>query len=388
VRGRERTPQQLDPVGTLAGLPMVPLFSAVAIGYAIFSTASHGSQVSHPSFAFAAILVLIASAVVFVVVSRPALAPLGLPAHVCIIGLALVASILFTMSVWGTNKRVQDDWGQIAVALLLIAMALFRPPVEVIVSGLVCALVLGGVGALEAPFLIIKTNPLVYATVTATPVVALACAAAAYSLVMTTALTDWQSRASEAIERLEPEVRAGEARVVHQEQVTLLNEAAVPFLAGLLERDAITESDISRAREIAEELRVGAMADYDRGWLSDAVDRTLSTRSQFWTQKSTRSQIRDPGRLAEHMVAEQRGTLSAFIVALARARRLEEHSLSIDVEPAGDRCSLVLTAHVDSADRSLRSQLIPYLSVLRAISSDARLRVRAGTVTLSFVYDK
>jgi hypothetical protein len=386
VRVREATPQQLDPVGTLLGLPMVPLTALVAVGYAFVSTIIHGDQVTRAPVAVIAVSVLVLACAIFVVASRPASSPLRRSTHVVVIALAVLGSVLFTLSVWGSNKFVQDDWGQIAVALLLMSMSLFRPAGEVIASGVICAVLLGAIAISEAPFLSISNNPLVYAIVVATPILLLSIAAAAYSRVMTMALYAWRKRAAEAIERLEPEVRAGAARVVHQEQVTLLNEATVPLFASILERDELTERDITRAREIATTLRASAVAELDRGWLGDAVLRASGRPGQLAETRA--SGVRDPDHLESYMGSELRGTLSAFIVALVRTERLEDRSLSIDLFSLDGACSLSLRARVNAPDRSLRHELVPYLSVLRVISTDATLRVTRGAVCLDFAFER
>jgi multisubunit Na+/H+ antiporter MnhB subunit len=385
MRGREQTPQQLDPVGTLLGLPMVPLTAIVALGYAVFATLLHGDQVSRPAIAVIALLVLALACGLFVLSARPAASPLRRTTHFLIMSLAVLASVLFTISVWGTNRYVQDDWGQIGVGLLLVSMSLFRPAWEIVGAGVVCSLILGGIAMSEAPFLAIRNNPLIYGIVVAAPILILSVAAAAYSRVMTTALQEWSERATEAIARLEPEVRAGAARAVHQEQVTRLNEATVPFFTSVLERDELTADDIAQAREIAARLRASTVADLDRGWLGEAIRR--ATAEPGHVLEADEPGVRDPGHLASYMGSELRGTLSAFIVALARTERLESRSLSVDVLSLGQECSLSLRARVNASDRTLRRVLVPYLSVFRVIATDATLRVRSGTVSLDFTYE-
>ena len=114
---------------------------------------------------------------------------------------ALLASSLFSASLWGTNRLVQDDWGQIAVALLLLGLALFRPPWEIIISAVACSCLLGATAMAEGPFLEVRDSTWVYATVVAGPVLIVALASAAYARVVVSALLTWQKRASEAATR-------------------------------------------------------------------------------------------------------------------------------------------------------------------------------------------
>ncbi len=369
---RERTAQQLDPIGTLAGVPMIILVGIVIVVYAVYSTLQQGDQITRPAFAAVALGLIVATTAFFVFSARAARAPLSVVTHAIIVLAALLASSLFSASLWGTNRLVQDDWGQIAVALLLLGLALFRPPWEIIISAVACSCLLGATAMAEGPSLEVRDSTWVYATVVAGPVLIIALASAAYARVVISALLAWQKRASEAARQLEPEVRASAARMLQQDEVTLLNAEAVPFLSDVLGRDTLTVDDLERARSIADTLRAHASAEAHAGWLahvSEADDR-----------------VHDPRMLADGMNDDQRAVLAAFLDAVRRLPQRPEDAVIIDLAESSGRCLCAVSTRSDARDLTARSALLPYLSAFRPIATGARLRIRRGHIALRFEY--
>jgi hypothetical protein len=330
--------------------------------------------------------VLTVAAIIFVVAAHPAFSPIKLGTHLLIIGLAIVATGLFAASVWGTDHLIQDNWGQIAIGLLLAAMASFRPPGEILLSGGVAAAIVGAIAAWETPFLAVSGTPVLFITVAATPILAFSFAATGSARVTTAAVLGWRATTLRAIQRLEPEVREGAAKIVHQEQVDLLSHEAAPFFTDLLQRDEITEVDVSRAREIAVSLRRSAVATVEQSWLDDAIARAV-TQSGASAQFPV-SPLTDPDRLAEFMTTEQRGTVAAILMVLSRGLGFDAKTLSATIERAAGRCHFTLSASLGEPGRVIKAELLPYLSVLRVVARDARLRVRSGDMALQFFYDQ
>ncbi|MDQ1582636.1 MAG: hypothetical protein QOF36_690 [Microbacteriaceae bacterium] len=382
----ERTPEQLDPLALYALRPVVPVVCAFVVGYAVVATLAHDDQFVNPLLAVAAVLVLVAAAVIFIVAVQPSIAPMRRGTHVLIIGLSIIASGLFTASVWGTDHLIQDDWGQIAIGLLLAAMSAFRPPGEILLFGTLSAAIVGVIAGAETPFLAVASTPILAATVSVTPIIAFSFAAAGSAKVTTAAVLSWRATARRSIVRLEPEVRDGAARIVHREQADLLNQAAIPFFTDLLQRDEITEADKLLAREIAVSLRRCAVATVDRSWLDEAIAGAIAQSGA--SARSGPSPLTDPDRLAECMTTEQRGTLAAIIVVLSRSIGFDAESLAATIERDAGRCRLTLVAHVGGPVRAVKAELLPYLSVLRVVAYDARLHVGSGDVALQFFYDQ
>ncbi|MEN2739507.1 hypothetical protein ABCS02_17075 [Microbacterium sp. X-17] len=380
----ERTPQRLDPLGVQSAWLLVPLLGAAAVADAVISTILHHDQFRSPALAIWAIVVLLVAVVVAAIRTHPGLAPVGLWSHLAIVGVAVAAACLFAAAVWGHNQRIQDDWGQIAVALLLTAMPLYRPVGEVLTVAAVAAVVLGALAAAQGRSLVISNHPLVYATIAATPVLALAFGGAGYAWTMTGETLRWREVARAGQLRLEAELRQVAARMVAQERATALNAEAVPFLTALAARGVVTEDDRRRARSIAERLRASAVEAVERSWLAETVALALSRRGTG-AETDRRSRVDDPDRLEQVLSEEQRAVVGALIGTVAGLPGLHPDTLAVTVERP-DAPVYLLTARVDEPRRVLRSALVPYLSALQSVSMVASMRVRAGGLTVRFAY--
>ena len=381
----ERTPQRLDPLGVQSAWFLVPLIGVLAVGYAIASTLAHRDQLGRPALAVVAFFVLVAAVVVATIRTHPRFAPLGRWSHFAIIGPALAAACLFAASVWGHNQRIQDDWGQIAVALLLVAMPLYRPIGEVLAVAGVCALVLGTLAALQSATLTIANNPLVYATVAATPVLALACGGAGYAWTMTGETLRWREVAREGQNRIDGELREAAERMIAQERTTGLNAAATPFLSDLLARGRITESARRRARRIADDLRAAAVDAVERTWLAETVAVALAVRGVDAAPLHTASRVRDPHRLDRVLSEEQRAVVGALVATIAALPGLDPQTVRVVVtEP--EHPVFVLTARVTQSRRGGRGELLPFLSALRSVSMQASMRAVGDELTVRFAY--
>ncbi|MFF2049999.1 hypothetical protein ACFVU2_00225 [Leifsonia sp. NPDC058194] len=379
----ERTPQRLDPLGVQSAWLLVPLIGATAIGYAVTSTIWHLDQLRSPSLAITGIGILLLAVVIATVRTHPGLAPFGRWSHVSVIGLAIVAACLFDASVWGRNLRIQDDWGQIAIALMLIAMPLYRPVLEVLVVAVTGAVVVGTLAALQADSLVIHTGSIVYATVAATPVLALAAGGAGYAWTMTGETLRWREIARAGQERLEGELRETARRQIAHESASAFEET-VPFLTRILDQDEITPLDRDRAAELAGRLRALAVSSVERTWLDETVALALAGRDPASTAASG-PHVHDPDRLDGVLTGEQRAIVSALVMTVSELPGLDPSTFRIEVgEPAHP--AFLLTARVAQPRSEIRRELVPYLSALRSVSMETGLRVRAGGLTLRFAY--
>lgn len=380
----ERTPQRLDPLGVQSAWLLMPLIGAVTVAYAVYSTFVHHAQFHNPALAAWALVVLTVAVAVAAIRTHPGLAPVGTWSHLAIVGVALASAVLFDASVWGLNERIQDDWGQIAVALLLMAMPLYRPVPEVLATATASALVLGALAAAQAGSVTIVNHPAVYATVAATPVLALACGGAGYAWTMTGETLRWREIARAGQVRLEGELRQVADRMVAQERATALNAEAVPFLTGLLAAGRVTSEDRERARSIATRLRRAAVDAVGRSWLAETVDLALARRGTSDHQER-RSRVHDPDRLDRVLSDEQRAIVGALVGTVAALPGLEPASLTIMV--SAPVCPVfLLSARAAESRRVLRSALLPFLSSLRSVSLEASMRVRDGELTVRFAY--
>lgn len=399
----ERTPQRLDPIGAQSAWLLVPLLGGLAVAYAVYSTVLHAGQLRDVSLAVIAIAVLLIAVVVASIRSHPGLAPFGRWSHFSVIGVTVVAACLFSSSVWGHNERLQDDWGQIAVALLLVWMPLYRPVGEVAASAVVSALVIGCVAAAQSS-LVIANVPLVYATVSATPILALAAGGAGYAWTLTGETLRWREVAREGQTRLEGELRQAAERMIVQDQMTALDAEAVPFLTAILRRGAVTEGDSERARAIADDLRTMSVRAVARTWLEDTLQLALAPRLARGEASepaasaapasgaraaapapAADSRVDDPDRLERVLTADQRAIVGALVATLAARPGLDPSTVRISAsEP--ERPVFLLRAHVEEPRAELRRALLPFVSSLNSVAMRATMRFRSGELTVRFAY--
>ncbi|MCX7520911.1 hypothetical protein OSC27_01320 [Microbacterium sp. STN6] len=396
MTAREQTPQQLDPLGTLSVSRATPVFCVAAFGYALYGTIVHASQTTTTPAAIAALIVLAAASVVLIVLSRPTTAPFSRAGCGAVTALALIAAALQSASTWGENQAVQDDWGQVAIGLLIAGMALSRPVADLLVAGFAGSLTVGAFAVAQSAHLALDAPAGVFAMVAAAPVLAFTVAAAAYSTAMVQRIRRWQHSARASIARLEPEVHEVTARIVHQEQVTLLNTNAVPLFTRLLEQGEITESDVVQAREIAAALRGRAVIALEHTWLDAAVARARTGHAVLPDSQGfdgadaaiLAKGVDDPGRLAEHVPPEIRPVLAAFIAAVAECPGYDRFSLRVTLRGVVGGLKANVDANVDAERRATIAALTPYLGVLRVLTRDARLRSDHGRLALKFTYER
>ena len=379
-----RTPQQLDPLGTYAVWALPSIAGSIAVAYAVAATLWHSSQIIQMPLAVLGVgLVALASAL-FVLASLPHRAPMGRTAFIGVLVLAVLGSLSFSAATWGQNSLVQDDWGQIVTGLLLLAMAQLRPIRELLIGGCAVGAVLGLAAAIQFAFLSVAVTPIVYGLVAATPPIALAFGAAAYSRSMLNAIGRWQDRARMRMQALEPQVSESVGRSVQQEFVTVLNREAAPLLERILAHGEITSADSDAAAAVSRQLRVQTVDTLASNWIDDSMRRAgLPGQDAVVAPDGDRQTI-------AAVTADQRAVFGALLMALTHSPEwtvvLARITLS-EHEP--HRARLTLVARIESAASRarIRRVFMPYLSVLRVTSIDARMRTDTNRIEVGFSYD-
>jgi hypothetical protein len=258
--------------------------------------------------------------------------------------------------------------------------------------------VIGCVAAAQSS-LVIANVPLVYATVSATPILALAAGGAGYAWTLTGETLRWREVAREGQTRLEGELRQAAERMIVQDQMTALDAEAVPFLAALLRRGAVTEGDSERARAIADDLRAMSVRAVGRTWLEDTLQLALAPRLAAGEASepaasaaraaaaapTDSSRVEDPDRLERVLTADQRAIVGALVATLAARPGLDPSTVRISAsEP--ERPVFLLRAHVEEPRAELRRALLPFVSSLNSVAMRATMRFRSSELTVRFAY--
>ncbi|MCI4656451.1 hypothetical protein [Cryobacterium zhongshanensis] len=330
------TQQQLDPLGALAAWPLAPAIAAIVTVSAVAATIAQTDQAvqaGNAPLGTLAITAVTLAAILLVLASRPSNAPFRGAAHVAIGVLALAAYLLEQASRWNHNALIQDDFGPVAIGLLLLGLAPYRPWRQIASSAGILALVVAAVTWVQAPFHSIDVAPLVFVTVAVTQVLAPALAGAAYSRRLVGSLLAWQTDARRAIIERTEETRARVVRAVVEQQRTELAAGVLPLLTEVLDRGEITKADIVRAGVLAANVRKALLRELDKTWLDAAIARE---RAALLARGITPLLVvADPDRRAAAFHTDQRAATAALLGALCSAPGFDPCSLVVQVT-AGD----------------------------------------------------
>lgn len=394
MSGRERTSQQLDPLGGLGARPATRVIVAAALAYAVFRTVERWRYMDQPMVALAALLTFAIAAVLLDIVSSPRRAPVRRSQFIAVALLGLASVVLSLVSVWQGREPVLDDWAPLTLGALLMAAAPYRPARELLGATVLLGIAVGFLALLQAAPAesAVETIEII---VTAVPVLALGLGAAAFADSSVRSIEHWQGRADAATRDLARSMRDGLARSVQQDRVTILNRDVVPFFSSLLERGEITEADAVRARRISDSIRRVMVAEVDRSWLDHAIDDLgrASGRESLGAES-----VDDGERLAPLMSSDQRAAVRALLGELVGLTGFDPDGFSVRVQAVetgtvegagatGSGVQVTVRALVGAGLPELKRRLEPYRAVLRVLFDDTAIDVLPPVVTLKFRYD-
>lgn len=356
---RSLAPQQLDPLGGVTAQVFAWTFTGVAVLTTAGMSIAHRSEYVYPAMLVPAFAGIALACAVLVYASSPRRAPFSRTSAIVVHLAGLLAVVAEALTQWGANISSRSDWAPVVLALFVLAMASFRPAGELVSGSIVSAAVVlvvtyAGVTAAGAPL-----PPLVYAGLTAGPLLAAGTGAAAFSAVAVRRLSRWRDRTS-VLRRAEAErIRSTVREELHSERLELVESEVGPFLRGLLERGDVTADDSRRARELGDALRRALVEEADGVWLDDLV-----------------AELRDPHGLAVRMDDTERAAVEAACASLADRRTVAT------LERTGSSARLTLRwGHG-------RDRLGPEVqAMLRIVFPDARVQPALRLVELEFDAD-
>ncbi|MEO7123757.1 MAG: hypothetical protein ABI400_11705, partial [Lacisediminihabitans sp.] len=356
----------------------------VAFAYALVITLSVPELLKYPALAVLSLALLAVACGILVVQSSALRAPLSALTHFFIILFAMAAATLSVGASWGAERYIANDWPPISLGILFIALSLYRPSRELAGVGALVAIYLGFLLVLEFPKLVSPPPAVAIVVASITPMLAMCFGSAVFSSTLVAALERWQRRAEHATRRMTSQLRAGIARSVQQDRVTILNKDVLPFFADVLSRGEVTHEDRARAATIAESIRSLMVADADRSWLEQVVEHTI------YGQKRERVDnfVNDPHRLAPMITTRQRTAVRALLVALFDEPGLDDGSLRFDFSRHDNKCHGVLTATVAGSDHAIKTALAPYFAVMRVVFCDLRIEFSQTRLELRMSYEQ
>ncbi|MBD8727216.1 hypothetical protein F1C15_13760 [Frigoribacterium sp. NBH87] len=376
---RERTPQQVDPVGALASRPVSLITVVAALAVAVSATLSGRDEIVDPAASVGAVAALAAAGLVLVLSASPLRAPFRRRSLVAVVVLSCAAVALEALGLLGQNELVRDDWSSLAVGVLLLGVAPYRPAAEILVAGLVVAVVVAVVVLLERPWFVTAVPTTTFVVVAVVPVVALSAAAASFSRTFTLLVERWIDRATTFRRASADELRASIARSVQQDRVTILNREVVPFFSSLVDRGAVTAADAQRARDIADQLRVSMVAEADRSWLEHLFVSPTSGVSGI---------VVDPDFVASAMTPDHRTSLRALLVAFGERDGVQADDVRVDLRRVDERVEALVSVPTTVGEFVVRRRFAPWFAVLRIVFGDLQVDATSPLLTLRFSYDQ
>ena len=381
----ERTRQQLDPAGSIGTARITIALVIGAYTYALVMTARGEAHHTHPTFAVLAHVFLAIAGATAIFASRPSRAPFTARSHAVVHAAALLAVVCEAIGQWGADDYVRDNWGPVALGILLASLGPYRPVKEIVGGGIFSAVVIGVIAFSQVPSLVTRAPSLDFVVVAVIPVFAPVLATVIFSGGIVCSIERWQKRAQARPGGLASEVRESITRSVHQDQVTILNREVLPFFRAVLERGTITNADRDRARMIANSIRQVMVEEIDRSWLESLLERMGMARTN--RAGAARVVVVDPQHVASAMTVAQRTAIRALLVAFADTPGFDRCHLRIVLADVGDHNEGVITAQVQLGARELRSSFAPFFAVMRAAFTDLKVNFVHSEITLRFLYD-
>jgi hypothetical protein len=378
--------QQLDPVGSYGSRPITLVMSLGVVGLAAGATALTWPAVSDPLTAFLAIFATAVAALGITFWSSPLRAPFRWSGFVIVVVFAGLSLVLSALSTWDASADLDDQWAPITVGLILVQLSSYRPARELVAATVLGGILAGFVAVLHPTFGDAVLPPLVRVLDAALPLVALGAGATAYSAVLVRSLGQWYAQTGVGERPDSAAVKERVVRAVQDDRVSILNHSVVPFLAALLESDAVTEADRSHARSIADTIRLAMVADVHRSWLDSVLDQLALERGDGAVPGS--EVVQDPHRAASEMTTEQRIVIRAVVLALFDHPGFDSDGFAITITRVGSAAVVRMAAKLDDDESITRSGLAPYLAVLRIAFRDLHVDFQRPALTLRFSYEQ
>lgn len=298
-----------------------------------------------------------------------------------LVGALVVIAYGISASVRGSSENLSTDpWRTIGIGIVVLAIAPYRPPREVVSVGVVIAACVGVITFIHSDQGGAMTPSAALAVVSATGVLAPSLGSAMFARRTIEALQRWQYRADIASEALAEELRENIAQSVYRDRITILNRDVVPFFTDVLRRGDLTDEDRATARAIATSIREVMVADADRSWLTAVVERDAR-------RHRSSNIVDDPGLLAASMDIRARTALRATIGALVDDENVVE-GFSVTLGRNDEGCAGILSARIDSSEHAVRARYDPFFAVMKLAFSQFSLDFQESDLIVRFSYER
>lgn len=382
------TPQRFDPVVIRGLYPLIWFAMMVTVVASIARTVLGAAEISVPLLAVLALGLLVVAVIAVLVVTDPVRSvarPGGFVLAMLAVNLAAAAS---TVSTWATSNVIWDNWGQFAVAVVLVAFSEFRPGRELAAAALISALAVGGLVAIETTMMPEVASPLTTGLIAATPVVLFGIAATMFSYRMSLLLSRSLERSAREQGGLTRRVRIRLRAMLREAGRELVPAELVPLLRDVLVRGEASEDDRRRARRISAVLRSVLITEMGLPWLE-----RMRRRHEGLLEV-------DDARAAESLSMEQKVALRTLLTALlgsvradpappaeaqggASARRV----VQIRVSRRDEHRSVFVRVPFTGGEAAMRRLFGTDLTVMNAVFGRSNVTLADGELRLLFADD-
>ncbi len=347
--------QRLDPIG-IGGLARLVsnVFAVIAPLASVLSTVASPAAIANWPFEIAAFAAIALSGAMAVLGTSPFRAPLAARTGRVVVGLAVLAFALDSLARVGRPVMDHQGWGVYIVAPTFIVLAIKRPALEVLVTGLAATVAVGAVSAATVASAPPPVNAFGCATIAMTYSAPAAVAAAVIAQVAYRMLREAPADAPTTRTSVDP------TRIVREESITRLEADVVPLLSSIVADGALTAEQSVAARRIATELRAALVADLSRDWLGE-LGLTVD----------------DPSGYGARMTPEQRAAVRGLVSAVPADRAAGTATI------VGQDRTAILELGLDVPGRTARSLLAPHLLLLRAAFPRVAYRAAEDRVTVT-----
>ncbi|MCS5723705.1 hypothetical protein N1028_06160 [Herbiconiux sp. CPCC 203407] len=378
------TAQRFDPITAGSLYPLIRAALAGLLVYALIRTAGASDLIHDPLFAAAALLFVAVSALVVLIGTDPVRSPIGFRGFVVAVAAIVLASVSSSLSSWGASNVIWDDWGPLAVGLILLCCAEFRPGRDLAAATVGAAAVVGATSALETNSMPLLASPLTSALISATPVLLFGIASSVFSYRMSLSLSRSIEEVAREQGRLSRRVRVRLRELIRDLGRDALSVELVPFLEGVKERGEVTEADVREARRISAVLRSVLITDMALPWL----DRLQRTHPSVLV-------VHDPERLSERLPQEQKVALRALLTALVSAAERDpddvgsepEAAVQVRLTRAGRHHSILVRASFAEGEARLRHRFGTFITVMNAVFQRSSVTYSAGELRMLYAFD-
>ena len=380
VTASKATTERIDPLSAAAARPVTWGILVLAITLPLLSLLIRGDEILSPALFGFAVLGLLTAAALLLDRTRSRRPVVSTAWAVALYLLLAAVQLASCASTWGANAVLRDDWAPIVVGLILLALAPYRPAVELAIATSALTIVAAALAVGQAPFAAAELPIGVLAVSGSTSLATLGLASAAYALSMNRSILEWLDRAWRAAANSAVEHRGGVARSVQQRRVSLVNRQVVPYLSRMSEASELTLEDRAEAQALAESIRALLVADIERGWVHTLLDEVVG--SVLGSQTSASAD--DPDDVGRTLTTAQRTLLRAIAMVAVEQSRATELRVALRRTPSSVRVRWELG--LPEGGSPPVHQLRSVLHLVRGLTSRSRVEPRAGGLTLEFDY--